>query len=529
VIPGYCIRHRFTLVATILVLTTAAFQVAAAPSAAQNSGKQIYLQGYSLNSGDITAVVGSEGVSLPASVVPCASCHGSDGLGRPEGGVQPPDIRWSELSKIYGHVHPDGRRHRAFSEVSLARLLRTGLDPENNQIDNSMPRYNMSKKDMDDLLAYLRFLEKDWDPGVNKDRIQIATLLPLQGSRAGLGGAMAQVMLAYFNEVNKAGGVFGRKLELLAIPYADTPQGTLNNLRSAFTNEDIFALVGAYTVGLDEPVLELLHDEGAPLVGPFTLNPGDQFINSSIFYMYPGFTDQARVLVQQALAADAEGGVRLALVGPAGDRIDQLIAALQQQLPEGETAGSAPLRYRQGELDAAMLADSLQKAASNAVLFLGNQSELETLLGALAERNLSPRIYLLSAFMPRPLFDAPAVFDKRIFLAYPTLSSDISAAGRTEYMRLADLHSSPRDHLQAQVAGFAAAKLMVEGLRGAGRTLNRQKLEAAIEALYRYDTGLTPPLTYGPNRRIGARGAHIMVVDLVKKTNTAVGEWHEVR
>lgn len=522
---GCCIRHRSALIAAVLVLALGPFQV----EAAQSRGKQIYLQGVSPNGGDITAIVGAEGVSLPASAVPCASCHGSDGLGRPEGGVQPPDIRWSELTKIYGHVHDDGRRHPAFSPVSLARLLRTGLDPADNHLDNSMPRYSMSMQDMDDLMAYLRDLESDRDPGVEKDRIQVATLLPLQGPQGALGQAMAQVIHAHFKEVNKRGGIFGRKLELLAIPYGSSPRNTLDNLRNAFEKEGIFALVGAYTVGLDQPILEVLRAEEAPLIGPFTLNPGDQFTNSASFYMYPGFAEQARVLVQQALAADAEGGVRLALVGPAGDHIDQLIAALQQQLPGGEAAGSAPLRYRQGELDAAMLADSLEKAASNAVLFLGNQSELETLLGALAERNLSPRIYLLSAFMPRPLFDAPAVFDKRIFLAYPTLSSDISAAGRAEYMRLADLHSLPRDHLQAQVAGFAAAKLMVEGLRGAGRTLNRQKLEAAIEALYRYDTGLTPPLTYGPNRRIGARGAHIMVVDLVEKTSTAVGEWHEVR
>ena len=104
-----------------------------------------------------------------------------------------------------------------------------------------------------------------------------------------------------------------------------------------------------------------------------------------------------------------------------------------------------------------------------------------------------------------------------------------SAAGRAEYMRLADLHALPPDHLQGQVAALAAAKLLVEGLRVAGHTLNRPGLVEAIEAQYRYDTGLTPPLTYGPNRRIGARGAHVMTVDLVKKTNTPVGGCHEVR
>ena len=524
-IPGYGIRHRLTLVATLLVLAAAAFQVAAA----QSRGKQIYLQGSSSNGGEITAIVGAEGVSLPASAVPCASCHGADGLGRPEGGVQPPDIRWSELTKIYGHVHQDGRRHPAFSAVSLARLLRTGLDPADNQIDNSMPRYSMSMQDMDDLVAYLRYLETDRDPGVEKGRIQVATLLPLQGPQAGLGRAMAQVILAHFKEVNKRGGIFGRKLELLAIPYGESPRGTLDNLRSAIEKEGIFALVGAYTIGLDEPILEMLRAEKVPLVGPFTLNPGDALINSDSFYIYPGFAEQARVLVQQALAEGTEGEVRLVLAGPEGDHIDQLITAIQEQLPKTETGRSTPLRYPPGKLDAAELAGRLQKIDSDAVLFLGDQSALQALLDALAERELKPRIYLLSAYVPRPLFDAPAVFHKRIFLAYPTLSSDISAAGRAEYMRLADLHGLPHDHLQAQVAALAASKLLVEGLRGAGRTLNRQKLVAAIEALYRYDTGLTPPLTYGPNRRIGARGAHVMVVDLLKKTNTAVGEWHEVR
>jgi TATA-binding protein-associated factor Taf7 len=51
----------------------------------------------------------------------------------------------------------------------------------------------------------------------------------------------------------------------------------------------------------------------------------------------------------------------------------------------------------------------------------------------------------------------------------------------------------------------------------------------ALEALYQYETGLTPPLTYGPNRRVGARGAHLVAVDLLNKKYQPVGGWHEVR
>jgi ABC-type branched-subunit amino acid transport system substrate-binding protein len=527
--PGGGIRRRFAVAALGLTLAFGPLQGDAASTAAQSRGKQIYLEGTSPSGGEITAIVGTEGVSLPASAVPCASCHGPDGLGRPEGGVLPPDIRWSELTKTYGHVHENGRRHPAFDEVNLARLLRSGLDPADNRLDESMPLYAMSVEDMNDLVAYIRHLEVDWDPGVKDGSIQVATLLPLQGPQGALGQAMAQVMHAYFQEVNKRGGVFGRKLELLAIPYGSSHSGTLDNLRRAFEQEGIFALVGAYTIGLDEPILEMLREQGAPLIGPFTLNPGDALINADSFYIYPGFTDQARVLAQQALEEDDEGKVRLVLAGPEGGNIDQLIAAVADQLPEGGEGKPPVLRYPPGVLDAASLADRLEVIASDAVLFLGNQVELEALLDVLAERKLSPRIYLLSAFVPRPLFDAPPAFHYRIFLAYPTLSRDMSAAGLAEYQRLADLHALPPDHLQGQVAALAAAKLLVEGLRGAGRTLNREGLVEAIEALYRYDTGLTPPLTYGPNRRIGARGAHVMGVDLIKKTNSPVGEWHEVR
>ena len=77
-------------------------------------GKQLYHQGISAQGGVIEAVVGDEAVTLPASAVPCAGCHGPDGRGRPEGGVEPPDIRWSQLTKVYGHVHEDGRRHPPF-------------------------------------------------------------------------------------------------------------------------------------------------------------------------------------------------------------------------------------------------------------------------------------------------------------------------------------------------------------------------------------------------------------------------------
>lgn len=95
---------------------------------------------------------------------------------------------------------------------------------------------------------------------------------------------------------------------------------------------------------------------------------------------------------------------------------------------------------------------------------------------------------------------------------------------------MAERYELPREHIQAQLAAYAAAQLFVEGLRQAGRDLSRERLVAGIEKLYQFDTGVTPPLTYGPNRRIGARGAHIATVNLGKQTYEPVGDsWFDVR
>ena len=56
---------------------------------AEVRGKLIYFEGTSARGTEITAVVGDEAAMLPGSAMPCASCHGSDGLGRPEGGLLP--------------------------------------------------------------------------------------------------------------------------------------------------------------------------------------------------------------------------------------------------------------------------------------------------------------------------------------------------------------------------------------------------------------------------------------------------------
>ena len=519
---------RLALAGLIVLGGLACAGSALALDEAELRGKQIYFEGTSPRGTDITAVVGDEAALLPGSAMPCSSCHGSDGMGRPEGGVLPVDIRWSELVKTYGHVHENGRKHPAFDEASFARSMVGGVDPANNQMDRSMPLYQMSADDMANLIAYMKVLEYDLDPGVDEQRVQVATLLPLNGPSAGTGEAMARVMQGHFAEINAKGGVFGRRIELLAVPLGNSPEDSLRNLDNAFTAEGVFALVGAYSIGMDEALLTALRDDNVPLVAPFTLDPGDSFVDASAFYLYAGFDEQARVLADRALASGASAITVVALDGARGER---LVRAVKDQLRKnGGNVSVSYESYEAGALDAGRIGTIVEESESEALVFLGGQPDLQSVLGDLAGRGELPGVYVLSSMMSGPLFDAPVEFDGRIFVAYPTLSSDITPKGREEYQQLAANYSLPNEHIQAQLVAFAAAKLVVEGLRRAGRDLSRIRFVEGLEELYAFKTGVTPPLTFGPNRRIGALGAHVVAVDIANKRHARLENgWFDVQ
>jgi ABC-type branched-subunit amino acid transport system substrate-binding protein len=83
---------------------------------------------------------------------------------------------------------------------------------------------------------------------------------------------------------------------------------------------------------------------------------------------------------------------------------------------------------------------------------------------------------------------------------------------------------APR-HTAAQLSAFAAAKVFVEALTRAGKDLSREKLVTTLESLYDYETGTTPHITFGPNRRVGAAGAHVVSIDVAEKEFATASGW----
>ncbi|MNP45826.1 hypothetical protein D3C76_1397790 [compost metagenome] len=79
-----------------------------------------------------------------------------------------------------------------------------------------------------------------------------------------------------------------------------------------------------------------------------------------------------------------------------------------------------------------------------------------------------------------------------------------------------------------QVNTLCALRLLTEGLKQIGRDASRERLVAALEGLHDIDTGLTPALGFGPGRRQGMAGAHVIAVGLPGPRFTSVAPYRPV-
>ena len=491
----------------------------------ERRGKAIYLRGESPSGKEITAMVGD--MDLPASTVTCAGCHGPRGEGRTEGGVTAGNLTWADLAKPYGHTHPTGRKHGSFDERLFARSLVQGLDPAGNEMAVAMPRYQMSREDMADLIAYLKRIETDRDPGLTETSVKVGTILPKQGALAETGAAMKDVLTAYFANVNDRGGIYNRSIELQTIEMGSDAAATAANVRTLIDKGQLFAMVSGLSAGADKELTALTQEAEIPFMGPLTLLPHTGFHeNRNVFYLLPGASEQARALVNFAAARPELKKSRLAIVHSQDELAVAAAQAIEDEARKKAWSSVTKRAYSREHFDGPGIVESLKKEGVEAVVFLGASGEDSTFINAAAAANWNPHVFLLGALAGKRLVETvPLSFKDRVFLSFPTVPTDISPAGLAEWRELQKKYKFETRHAASQLMAFAAAKIFTEALKRAGRDLSREKLITALEGLYEYETGVTPSITFGPNRRVGAMGAYVVSIDPAKREFISASGW----
>lgn len=485
-------------------------------TASERRGKQIYLRGESSSGSKITTMLGD--FDVPASTVTCGGCHGLRGEGKTEGGVTAGNLTWTNLVKSYGHIHPSGRKHGPFDEKLFTRSLVQGVDPAGNQLAVAMPRFEMSPEDIADLVAYLKRVDMEREPGLTEATITVGTILPKHGALAQIGAAMKDVLTAYFANLNDKGGIYNRRIELQTIDAGADAATTEANVRTAVAKGEVFALVSGLSAGADKELAAVAREAEIPSLGAVTLlTQTNAQEDRNLFYLLPGASQQARALVNFAAKTPELKKSKLAIVHSENSLALAAAAAIEDQARKLGWNSVTKIAFSSARFDAAAIIKDLKAAGVEAVVFLGPGGETD-FINAASAANWSPHVFLLGALTTKDLIQSvPSSFKDRVFLSFPTVPSDVAPAGLAELRALEEKYKLPPGHTASKLSAFAAAKIFTEALKRAGRDLSREKLVTSLESLYEYETGVTPSITFGPNRRVGSMGSYVVSLDLAKR------------
>ncbi|HEX2452220.1 MAG TPA: ABC transporter substrate-binding protein [Vicinamibacterales bacterium] len=478
------------------------------------------------------ASIGTPPVEAPAMMLACANCHNSDGRGKPEGGVVPSDITWESLTKPYGVTHPSGRTHPPYTERLLVRAICLGIDPAGNTLHPAMPRFQMSRADIDAVTQYLKRLSTDSPSGISDTEIRLGTVLPATGPLERAGRAVKAVLTAYFDALNAQGGIYGRRLEL-RVAWVDAIGPDPKTSVDAFLRDATpFAMVGGLLWGTDRGAIALTEARGVPFVGPLTIFPEPSAAGRTTFYLLSGVEQQARALLEYRRTradpvsldkSDASVGSVAIVHSPQAVPADVVDRIRDYATRSGWHVTMVNLdRAGLGE---SSVADELKRSmATHALLLIGGGSLMKIATGIVAV-NGNVALLVPGSLATNDLLHLPQPLIDRTFIALPSLPSDQTQTALDEYRKLSEAYHLPSTEMAWQLAGLGSAKVLTHALTLAGRGLTRSSLVAALEDLSDFDTGLMPHIRFGRGRRLGSAGAYIVTFDPVRKEFRQVTGW----
>ncbi len=350
------------------------------------------------------------------------------------------------------------------------------------------------------------------EPGVSDNSITIGMSSPFSGPNGAYGNDMRQVIEAYFTQINKAGGINGRKLELVALDDGYETERTVANSKTLLNEKNAFALLAYYgSSPTTEAMNTVFGPAKVPLIGTIsgagTLrdsisnNPNTRYM----FNVRASYADETEAIVSQLLSL----GIRNVAVFYQNDGYGKSgLEGVSSALRKNNLTPVAVGTVERNSLDVAKAVESIGKANPQAVIMITLYKPTSAFVKAMKAANKSP-IYMTVSPVGADHLVAELGADARgigISQVVPYPWNDTVPVVR-EYQKLA----SSTQYTYYGMEGYLMARTLVEGLKRSGKDLTREKLVTSLESLNNTDLG-GYRVNYSSTSRQGSHFVELTVI-----------------
>lgn len=329
------------------------------------------------------------------------------------------------------------------------------------------------------IFAPLTFAEN----GVTANQIVIGQSAAFTGPAGELGKNVRAGAEAYFDQINKQGGIYGRKIVLKSYDDGYESARAAENTKLLIEKDKVFALFGYVGTPTSLAAKPLFDAENIPFIGAVT---GAEKLrvpfNKNIFNIRASYFDETREIVKFL-----------------GQTRARSIAVVYQN----DSYGQAGL---EGVIKA--MAEYNEKPIITATVER-NSTDVSKAVATVSKANPGA-VIIISAYKSSAEFSRqidktnPGIQKWNVsFVGTTELAAELGNAGRGVGISQVvpfpyfDFLPVTRDHRLAlgkeisftSLEGYIAAKVFVEALRRAGRNLNRESLTTAFENAGEIDVG----------------------------------------
>jgi len=350
------------------------------------------------------------------------------------------------------------------------------------------------------------------EPGITENSITLGMTSPFSGPNGAYGNDMRRVIETYFEQVNKSGGVNGRKINLVALDDGYETDRAVANTRILISEKNVFALLASYgSSPTTEAMNKVFGPSRVPLVGtisgagslrePISQNPGSRYM----FNVRASYADETEAIVNQLVSL----GLKNVAVFYQNDGFGKSgLDGVTNALKKSNLAPTAAATVERNSVDVTAAVEAIAKAKPQAVIMVTLYKPTAAFVKAMKKAGQSPMFMTLSPVGTEQLIaelgpDSRGIGISQV-MPYPW--SDVVPMVH-DYQKLV---GSKGGYSYYGIEAYAMARVMVDALKRMGKDPSREKLMTALESTNLDMGGLK--VAFSTTNRQGSRFVELTVV-----------------
>ena len=319
--------------------------------------------------------------------------------------------------------------------------------------------------------------------------ILLGQSLPLSGPSAQIGKKYQAGAQAWFNEVNRQGGINGKTIRLISLDDQYEPELTVKNTEILLAKPNLLALFGYVGTPTTKEILPLIEERKVPLIAPLT---GASILRDEKLKMVVNLRASYQMEIDKIvdnLVRNARQKIAIIYQDDAfgKDGLKSTESALKKH-------GLKPIAIATVQRNSAQIRSALQVLTSsqpNAIIIISTYVSSAALSRELLHRDIKAQIMNVSFVGSRALEQSlPVGLANGIGVSQVVpFPWDRWIPVVADYQRLMRVNNSSARLGFTSLEGFMAARLITEGIKRVEGPLTRAALIASLKSIKKVDLG----------------------------------------